>query len=170
MPELQGEPEDISKEKARLAALQVHKLLPFSITQFYYLYWLKFIILMCKCVSFIVIIHCCLVFLLVLNKLIQIVFHCEWEGKWASASGGYMPLFQCFEGSPWYVFLKHSPLFHFTLWINWSHCLICFLGFCRSLHVSSPLLMLCLFLSCPSFTREDIFFYFFPMCNKLWIN
>lgn len=26
MPELQGEPEDISKEKARLAALQVHKL------------------------------------------------------------------------------------------------------------------------------------------------
>lgn len=30
MPELQGEPEDISKEKARLAALQVHKLLPFS--------------------------------------------------------------------------------------------------------------------------------------------
>lgn len=31
VPELQGEPEDISKEKARLAALQVHKL-DYSIT------------------------------------------------------------------------------------------------------------------------------------------
>lgn len=29
MPELQGEPEDISKEKARLAAIQVHSLLHF---------------------------------------------------------------------------------------------------------------------------------------------
>ncbi|OAO98783.1 hypothetical protein AXX17_AT4G15680 [Arabidopsis thaliana] len=37
LPELQGEPEDISKEKARLAALQVHKLLAFSNLQIYYL-------------------------------------------------------------------------------------------------------------------------------------
>lgn len=37
VPELQGEPEDISKEKARLAALQVHKLLAFSNLQIYYL-------------------------------------------------------------------------------------------------------------------------------------
>jgi len=75
VPELQGEPEEISKEKARLAAVEVQHVLSL-------------------CVQFI--------FLLCVYKYIMFVFLLEIEGERACFGGGYLSLLQCLKGSSRY--------------------------------------------------------------------
>lgn len=74
MPELQGEPEEISKEKARLAAKEVPQkyalnvFVEFAYERMMNIWW------------------------------VLTLFFVENWGKWAGAGGGYLSLFQCSQG------------------------------------------------------------------------
>lgn len=99
---------------------------------------------------------CICVCMCVYISIIECVGYIECKGKWASAGGRHLPLFQCSKGTTWYVIF--SP-FSFC-WVpflficaiptctDWQNCvysawLLIYLvvwNYCRAIHVSSVFL------------------------------